>query len=440
MNTARRWNDAVLSEPGQAPAFLDAITRAGVIYGDRPLCRHRRPHIIPESLALRYAGILGCFHQAIRHARAMIVDDGLDGRPDSLAVRIGVDPRAIELAAINPGYPSAAVLARVDSFHAGGYPWMIELNAESPAGMAYGDALIDLFLRDPLLERFGPLTAMRAADTAIRGLVETYRAAGGTDPRPRVAIVDLPGVPTRPEFDLFQAHFHRLDLPCEVCGPADLEYDGTRLLLGGERVDLVYRRLLVADVLENEAACRPLLDAYRARHVVMVNSLRTALLHGKGLFAMLHDPMVFELLPEAAQRMIRRHIPWTAILGDEPGIGTPEGVRDLVRKRPEKWVIKPLVGHGGRGVVPGWEVDSRTWERTVDKARHHVVQRRIEDLRETFPLAGPHGYEAQELRTSLDPFLVHGRLAGFLCRLSDGPLGNVSTGASQVPVFVAPDT
>lgn len=440
MNTVQRWNEAVLSQPGLAGAFLDSVRNVGVIYGDRPLCEHRRPHIIPESLALAYAQILGCFHQAIRHTRAMIVDDGLDGRPDSLAVRIGVDPRAIRLAAINPGYASAAVLARVDSFHADGHPWMIELNAESPAGMAYGDALIELFLDDPLLARLGPLTATRTADTAIRGMVDAYRSAGGTVEHPRVAIVDLPDVPTRPEFDLFQGHFRRMGHPCEVCAPTDLEYDGARLKLGGEPVDLVYRRLLVADVLDNEEACRPLLDAYRARHVVMVNSLRTALLHGKGLFAMLHDPMVHELLPDAAQRMIRRHIPWTAILADEPGIGTPQDIREMVRKRPDKWVIKPLVGHGGKGVVPGWEVDQATWERTVDSANHHVVQRRIDDYRATFPRAVGGRFEAHEVRASLDPFLVHGRLAGFLCRLSDGPLGNVSTGASQVPVFVAPGT
>lgn len=438
MDATRFWNEAVRTDDwgGRPPhEFLREVSVAGLRYGGRLLCTMRRPRFVRESQVRAYARLVGAVHQAVRAARGWLEQDGLDGRPDSLAARIGVDPRAVALASIEPGYASAALLARIDTFWLDDGPRILEINAEAPTGMAYGDALADLFLRDPVAARMQGFTAIRSADAAVRAVIGAWREWGGTAPHPRVAIVDLPGVATSSEFELFRAHFHRTGAACEVATPAELSFDGDRLRVGGEPVDVIYRRMLVQDLLDDPARAAPLLEAARARRVCVVNSFRTSLLHGKGLLALLCDPVWRARLDPSVRAVLAAAMPFTGILSDEPGPGAPPDLREQVRRAPSDWVLKPIWGSGGEGVVLGWRTERARWERIVDEAQGMVAQRRLPVPREPFPDASD-GYNLRWMQCSLDPYLVAGRLAGFLCRLAEGDLGTVATGASQVPVFI----
>lgn len=423
----------VQQDPTSPGDFLEGVRQAGVLYSDQPLCVFRRPMFISQALARRYLRLLSGLHHAIRVARGMIEEDGLDGRPDSLAVRMGVSESALALARPDPGYRSAAVLARFDSFVHNGQPQFVELNAESPAGMGYADALTDLFLRDRLLKSPKQITTMRSAEAAVRAVLSVWTSTHGSTP-PRVALVDFMDVPTRPEFLLMQAHFERIGPGCLLVDPRALDFDGKQLTHNGQRIDLVYRRLLVSDVESRPEACRALLEAYRAGAVMVVNSFRTSLLHGKGLFALLHDPELHARLPEAVVRIIRASVPWTGILSDAPAAAAPAELRQRLLDEQDEWVIKPIGGHGGAGVILGWQCDRRSWSAAVEHSRAHVAQRRVQVGWQEFPDARS-DYQLAQVHPSLDPFLIHGKLAGFLCRLTKG-LGNVSVGASQVPVFI----
>lgn len=436
MQLVEQWNQAVSTDPTSPEAFLASVRDAGVVYGDRPLCVYRRPMFITGTTARRYLKAVSGLHHAIRVARELIEADGLDGRPGSLAVRLGVGPEALDLARPDPGHRSAAVLARFDSFLHNGRPQFIELNAESPAGMGYADALSSLFLRDPLLRMPRRITSMPSAEAAVRALHAVW-STHHSEPRPQIALVDFMDVPTRPEFLLMQQHFARIGQDCVLADPRELDFDGKQLTHSGMRIDLVYRRLLVADVIRRPEACRALLEAYRAGKVMVINSFRTSLLHGKGLFALLHDPALHARLPDAITRIIKSSVPWTGILADTPSPAAPAELRQTLLDEQNDWVIKPIHGHGGAGVILGWQCDRRAWEAAVEHSHSHVAQRRVEVGWEAFPDARS-SYRLARVHPSLDPFLIHGKLAGFLCRLTDG-LGNVSVGASQVPVFIVDD-
>ena len=153
-------------------------------------------------------------------------------------------------------------------------------------------------------------------------MLDSYIRVKGRSRPPRTALVDLKDVPTKPEFLMFQREFQSRGLECIICDPGELDFDGTHLSHGGIAIDLVYRRLLVDDILAHPSRTEALISAYRTQSIVMVNSLRTTLLHCKGLFALLHDPMVFDLLKLTQEMVI--HIPWTGILSDRPGLGSPQ--------------------------------------------------------------------------------------------------------------------
>lgn len=411
------------------PGWLDAIVAAGARYGDGPVCVHATPLVLPAAELRRWQRRLARFHRVIRVVRARLLDD-LE-RGGALATSLGIPPFDQELARVDPGYRSAAPLARLDAFP-GDPPHFVELNAEAPAGMGYAEALAGVFRTHPgwsdRLRHLDPFPALRQT---LVGIHRERAALRGETParRPAVVIVDEPGGGTAPELRLLRDRLRAAGHPAEVAAPSELGFDGRRLCAGDVPVDILYRRLLVKDLRERPERAEALLHAYRAGAVCMVNPLRTALLHNKGIFALLHDPRT--PLAPADRAFVTRLVPETAVL---LGPGGAEA-REEARREPEGWVLKPLDEHGGSGVVLGWTLPRADWERAVDTADHHVVQRRVPGAWGRF-LDARDGREHRRL-VGLDPFLCRGRLAGFLCRVAEAELANVTAGAaSMVPVLV----
>jgi uncharacterized circularly permuted ATP-grasp superfamily protein len=436
MDAVTRWHSLLEKHPRSREDFLGAVIRAGAVYKGEPLCVHRRPHLLTGPQVQRFARILATFHGIIRKICDKILHDGLEPHPGSLVSQLDLDPRALDLARIDPGYRSIALIARVDCFTPGGHPWILELNGESPAGIAYTDALTEVFDGDPIRDHFRNLRGFSNAEAVVRAALEVFRSwRGHTGAPPHVAIVDFDSAPTTPEFHLFAEHFHRAGVTCSVVDPRMLEFNGTHLMHGLARVDLVYRRLLVQDILQHPEETGALVAAYRAGAICMVNSLRTCLLHSKALFALMHHPDFQEHLTASERRVVQDHVPFTVRLS--PSAPPPADALREALAQPDQWVLKPATGHGGIGVVLGWEASQGDWENALARDTPHVLQRRVPHVVLPFPDARD-DFRLHDCVVDLDPFLIRGRLAGFLCRLSESHLANVTQGASVVPVFALP--
>lgn len=431
MDALADWSSAAASRP--RPRFLDEVRAMGALHASDPVCTGRTPLLLPDATVRAFRRVLPPMHRLLRRVRGAMLAD-IDRGEESLAAALGVSMEALGWARIDPGFPDVAPLARLDAFVEEGTPRFLELNAESPAGMGYASALGPLLLADPAAAGWGGLAFVDPLPfvlSTFRALAREWRARTDAERRGvafgrpfRVVIVDCAGVATAPEFHLLAAGFRAAGHPTEVVTPGELSFDGDRLYARRAPVDVLYRRFLVADLRRDPRPFEPVLAAARAQRVCMINSLRTALLHSKGVFAFLHSPR-FPVTP-AERRFIDRHVPLTLMCDD--------AARERVRHDPENWVLKPVDGHGGRGVVLGWEAGRSAWERAVDGAAGCVVQRRVRGSTGSF-------FDARDgviHRRSIDlgPFLARGRFAGFLCRVVEGALANVSAGgASQVPVF-----
>ena len=149
--------------------------------------------------------------------------------------------------------------------------------------------------------------------------------------------------------------------------------------------------------------------------------------------------------------MIRRHVPWTALL--EERRVTVDGLQaDLVphlRANREQFVIKPNDEYGGTGVTLGWETSEAGWDAAIARAiaerdRGWVAQQRIAVRREMFPVCGAASEsrsakasaERRDMLVDFAPYIFRGTLAGYLTRLSSSGLANVTSGGGQVPAFV----
>ena len=112
MDAVTRWHHLLSEHPVSPESFLESVRASGAIYRNDPLCFHRRPHFVTGPQIQRTARILATFHSIIRKVRAALMEEGLSGREGTLAHQIDLDPQTLDLARIDPGYKSAAVLAR----------------------------------------------------------------------------------------------------------------------------------------------------------------------------------------------------------------------------------------------------------------------------------------------------------------------------------------
>jgi hypothetical protein len=340
-----------------------------------------------------------------------------------------------DLVSIDPGYVAVSPTSRLDSFLTKSAYSFVELNGESPAGIAYADAAYDIFSSLPVMKEFAVdynLRPMYGRRLMLDVLLRSYEEFLGRKPEapPRIAIVDLAGVPTVSEFELFREFFEQSGYPSVICTPQELEFVNNRLSVSGQQIDIVYKRLLVNEYLPIMSDYPALLNAYRARAICMVNSFRSKLIHKKALFAVL------------TLKAIRAHVPWTRLVRDEWSdyYGREINLLDFIRADSERLVLKPNDDYGGHGITIGWNVDQRGWDDAINEALangDYLVQERVPTARETFPALTDDGrVEFAEQLVDLDPLLFNGKVGSAFTRLSFTELANVSSGGGMVPTYV----
>lgn len=433
-------NDEELTEASRA--LLDeGLEKARLIFGGRRLSPYLRPHFVSAADFARICDICETVWSAIQKVKDAAVED------TSIVADLGLTEIERELVAIDPGYAAVSPTARLDSFLTEKAYSFVELNGESPAGIAYADAAYDIFSSLPVMKRFAehynvrPLYGRRFM---LEVLLSSYEEFLGRKPerRPRIAIVDLPGVPTVKEFELFREFFEQAGYPALICTPQELEFRNDRLSASGQQIDIVYKRLLVNEYLPIMRDYPALLNAYRAGAICLVNSFRSKLIHKKALFAVLTDPRHAALFSTNELDAIRSHVPWTRLVRDQKSdyFGQSVDLLDFIRSNSNRLVLKPNDDYGGHGITIGWNTDESAWHTAINEALangDYLVQERVATAREIFPALTDDGrVEFAEQLVDLDPLLFNGRVGSAFTRLSFTELANVSSGGGMVPTYV----
>ncbi len=218
----------------------------------------------------------------------------------------------------DPGFACPCPTARLDAFFVSEAELRFtEYNAETPAGAAYNDALSDVFLGLPAMGEFLRRFQVRplpARPGVLHTVLAAYRDATGRRGPPRAAILDWREVPTYSEFVLFAEYFRRQGLECIIADPRELEYRDGRLRAGGFAIDLVYKRVLVGELLGRGGLDQPLVRAVHDGAVCMVNPFRCKVLYKKASLAVLGDERNARLFSAEERAAIDAHIPWTRVV------------------------------------------------------------------------------------------------------------------------------
>jgi hypothetical protein len=423
-------------------ALLDqGLERARLTFGGRRLSPYLRPHFVAEEDFACITQICETVWSAIEKVKDAAVADA------SLLDELGLSETERELVRIDPGYAAVSPTARLDSFLTDNAYSFVELNGESPAGIAYADAAFEIFQELPVMKRFAETYNLRRFEgrpLMLEVLLSCYEEFLGQRPdrAPRIAIVDLKGMPTQQEFELFCEFFEARGHPSIIAAPDELEFRDGRLRAGNFEIDIVYKRLLVNEYLPIMADYPALLDACRARAVCMVNSFRSKLIHKKALFAVLTDQRHASIFNDAERAAIRKHVPWTRRVraGKSHHFGEEIDLLEFISARRDRLVLKPNDDYGGHGIYIGWNTDEIAWDEAIHNALgngDYLVQERVSTAREVFPALKQDGtIDFAEQLVDLDPLLFNGKVGSAFTRLSSTELANVSSGGGMVPTFI----
>lgn len=438
------WHSALeRSDRGaESAAWLDEQLRErGLFFGERPLCTVLRPRFLTAGqyalLARRSRLLLRAFGKAFQAAMAQ----------PAIFAQFGLDAWEAELLRADRGTGPSNPLSRIDAFfdQAGGTFKVTELNGETPAGPAYADAISEIFLEMPVTGDFlrdWLLWPLPVRHRVLHTLLRAWEAFAGRRSAPVIAIVDWEEVPTRSEFLLFQEYFRSRGFRCVIVDPAELELRGGRLVAGDHAIDLVYKRVLLHELVQRRGLDDPLLRAVRDGIVCMVNGFRCKLLHKKASLAVLSDERNAALFEEAERRAIADHVPWTRLVQERRTRYADREV-DLVPfvlAERDRLVLKPNDEYGGAGVVLGWERDASGWEAAVRRALESpfIVQERIEVPKLPFPSREGGTLRYADRIADTAPFAFDGELVdGCLTRVSTDSLVNVTAGGgSTMATFI----
>jgi uncharacterized circularly permuted ATP-grasp superfamily protein len=421
--------------------FAASMRARKLTFGDRVHCPFLRPFFLSEADESR----MRVAAETIAALGERVIVAALES--PALFNQLGLTEAEVQLVRLDPGYERASTASRLDAFLLPESLRFAEYNAESPAGLGYTQRLCELFDEMPAMRTFRQGRRVRfnaTIEPMLDALVSSYREWGGAADPPTIAIVDWREVPTWSEFEILRDAFTARGVPTIVCDPRELVFENGTLACGGTRIDLVYRRVLINDILARSADCAALVKAYTQKAVCVANTFRCKLPHKKAFFAVLTDDRNAGLFSDDERAVIGAHVPWTRMLADTETVlhGRRQRLMRLAEDHRDSLVLKPNDEYGGTGVTLGWETSPSDWSAGLNRALNAppgtwVLQERISVRREVFPMFDATGtVTMREMLVDFAPYLFRGRMTGYLTRLSSTGLANVTSGGGQVPSFV----
>lgn len=172
--------------------------------------------------------------------------------------------------------------------------------------------------------------------------------------RLRVAIVDFLDSGVGIEFERFRQTFLERGYDCEVVDPRQIKVQDGFMTVEGRRIDIVYRRLVTADLLNRYDEIPGFIEGLGQKTCV-IGSLHTQVVHSKRFFEMLHHPELEDVWTPQEKEWIERHIPHTEYLSarhlEDPQITTQK----------DAYILKPIDSYASKGVVTGMSATDAEW-------------------------------------------------------------------------------
>lgn len=448
----------------------------GLVYlgtdGRRPIPVAFPPVIEPREATRRRSRIAGGVTRALAGAASRILDGALGA---SLADELLDEFAPVERRIVAARHRTIERLAtvRADLFvDPSGRDRVLELNATIPAMQGYSDIAARAFVeavlaahgRDPDAAAILDANGSNAVDL-LRSLVACYRAEGGAEDLPSIALVHRRDDSQLGELEFLAARFGERGHDARTVIADEIALSpGGRARVGDFAPDVLYRHVFATKV-DPASPFAAILERPEGHH--LFNPVDPHL-EQKSMLAELSAASVDDaraaVLGVSADdaAVVRAHVPWTRRL--RPGAATDGGgarIPELVahlREEKASWVIKRSWDFGGKGVFLGAEYGddaSRSraaarfgaelsWSALVEACASEpgwVAQERVPLLARPLLIASAEGARQVSAFVDVSAYANLGAdgaaPSGGVCRASSSAIVNIQSGGGVVPLLSA---
>ncbi|HYZ83589.1 MAG TPA: hypothetical protein VE621_04280 [Bryobacteraceae bacterium] len=438
-----RYNRILESEELRDGSWISSLheklKEAHLYSGGRPVSPVLRPHFITSRQYANLIKVSEALYGAIDRTEKLALDN------PALMSRMQMLPAEKLLASINPGYSYMAVTALLDTHINNGSLHVLGYQADTPAGVIYGEALNNVFYEaEPVreLRKKYKLTKVGGTKPLVESILKAYGEFGGRSKNPNIGILEF----RQPfqsadlgESQLLAEFFRQEGYATEVVTPDQLEYRNGVLRKGAFQIDVIYRRVRVSEFLVRFDLNQPLVRAYRERAVCVVNSFRSELAQKRAIFDLLTDDRITRDFPAAERKAVRDFIPWTRVVSATKTTHNDEEIDllDFIRKNREKLVLRPNDGSDERTYI-GAELDEASWDRAMKQALRssYVVQEVVPPNTGVFPVLRFGQIEMQELVVDVHPHSFLGKVEGCSTWVKPVETRGFSSVTGLAPTFI----
>ncbi|MCQ8834844.1 hypothetical protein [Streptomyces malaysiensis] len=335
--------------------------------------------------------------------------------------------------------------SRPDVVLASGTPKFLEVNIEGAvAGTAQADLVSRRFL--DLYEQELPTRGFAAPPSAVDARFAQIRAQFDHDPTVAIPLYQygiLAGATNEDErIDRHRPMVEsarRQGITAFPCPWRDLHNDAEyRLFAGDRQVDAVLRLFVTS----SEPSCDGLtavIESARRGTIHLHTSEATWLLSNKTVLAWLWTDI--DELPPADRQFVHEHVPFTVMASPEH-----EQIVSEAAAEQTQWVLKPVHGHGGAGILLGHTQPAEVWRAALKAAmdtKDHVLQRlvRADQLEMTFLDDRTRQLHTQPVPFVLGPLMFDRKISNVFVRHSapgGGLIVNAQQGSAVNSVLLTP--
>ncbi|BDC53048.1 hypothetical protein F183_A53630 [Bryobacterales bacterium F-183] len=423
-----------------AEELQERMKQEQLLLGTRPASPVLRPHFITKRQYENMVKAAESLYSALHRVQELALGS------QTLMNRMQLLPAEKMLAAIDPGYPFLSVTELLDVSLNNGSLRFTDYNAETPAGIAYSEALSNLFYDAPPVKEFRKrysLTKIGGGKFLMQSLLKAYKEFGSKNKKPNIAILEFRQPFQReasPENVALAEMFRKEGCQAEVVAPEHLEYKNGQLRKGEFVIELIYRKMKVHEFLVRFDLGHPLVRAYRDKAVCMVNSFRAELAQKKAIFDLLTDETITASFPLAERKAIREFVPWTRVVRQAQTThkGSPIDLLEFIRENRETLILKPNDDAAETPVYIGSKTDEAGWEKAIKLALRnpYVVQEVTEAATAPFPVLQYGTVQMKELNVGVHPHSSLGKVHGASSWLTSETSSGFVSAVGVAPTFI----
>ncbi|MBV9035847.1 MAG: hypothetical protein JO182_15260 [Acidobacteriaceae bacterium] len=424
-----------LGDLAWAEELQERMRQEGLVHSGRPVSATLRPEVLSQLKFQKLAAAANRLSTILEQIEPLIL------RTPALLNRLGMLPGEKMLAQIPARSTHSRVFASMKAHRQNGSFRICDYNACGLHSLIYPDRLADLFLDLHTLQCFTKgrykLSKVGGLSCLLNAIRQAWSDFGGYA-LPQVAILETSESVRSNALDgqLLEKQLSGAGLHAKLVSPDQLEYTHNRLHAGAFRIDLLLRRLLTRELLAAHNLSHPLFIAYRDGTVCIINNFQSGLTQRRSLFELLTDESILKNLSTSDAQFIRKHIPWTRVVGSRKVIcaGQAIDLHQLALHKREHFILCPNDLFGGEQTFIGASMSESAWESALRMATRapYVLQERLPVERQSVPLFQYGEIQRKIATASVEPQLFSGRM------LAVSAAFETCVGGCEVPLTLAP--